>query len=80
MSEVEMAEILGVTDEVLEIEFERIPILVDLESKMKGISAAVANPVTVGSWNSCSEACCCTLSGGGEAYLPNCTDCQPGGA
>lgn len=79
MTDLEVAEILELDDEALELEFEKASIPGDLESKIKVIKAASPNPITVGSWNSCTGACCCTLNDGSNAYLPNCTDCLPGG-
>lgn len=80
MSNLEIEEVLNIKDEELELEFEKSIPAVGIQAKIKDMVSAVPNPISIGSWNSCTSACCCTLSDGAtNAYLPNCTDCLPGG-
>lgn len=84
MNDFEIAEVLGISDEELDLEFiQTSTISLDIRSS---IVAATNNPIGVASFTSSpSDACCCTISNntsacGGDGIVLDTTNCLPGGA
>jgi hypothetical protein len=84
MSNIE--EVLEISDEKLEMEFKEscTSLNDELKSRIKNLVAKTPHPISVGTYNSSFGACCCTIQNnsnacGGDGYLPNSTNCTPGG-
>jgi hypothetical protein len=77
-----VAEIIEITDQDLEMEFEKnfVSLNSDIKSKIKELFAETPNPIGVGSWNSSFQGCCCTIASssevcGGNGFLPTAVEC-----
>ena len=83
-----LEEVLEMSDEKLEMEFEEsfASLADELKSRIKNLVANTSNPIGVSSWSTNpTAACCCTIQSssnacGGNGYLPDTTNCLPGGA
>jgi len=81
MEDKQIVGVLEISDDVLEKEFLATnPVDLDISA----IRSTVPDPISVGSYNSSLGACCCTIQSsseacGGNGYVPNSTECIPGG-
>ena len=82
MEDKQIVGVLEISDEVLEKEFLATnPVNLDIYA----IKSTVPVPISVGTYNSSFQACCCTILNnsevcGGNGYLPSSIECLPGGA
>jgi hypothetical protein len=67
MSNIE--EVLEISDEKLEIEFEEsfASLADELKSRIRSLVVKTSNPISVGSWSSAQGACCCTIQNNSNA-------------
>lgn len=80
-------EIIAIDDQDLEFEFNNnfVSLDPDVKAKIKDLFMATPDPISVGTYNSSFGACCCTIQSssvvcGGSGFLPDTTECTPGGA